>query len=70
VLSGQSFGELVPFDRGFRPIRALIGLAQDPVHLYFLARDYRLHLFDLPLCLFECACGQFPKDIDQLNGIA
>jgi len=27
-------------------------------------------MFDQPLCLFEYACGLFPKDIDQLNEIA
>jgi hypothetical protein len=31
-------------------------------------------MFDQPLCLFEYACGlfpkDFPKDIDQLNEIA
>jgi hypothetical protein len=28
----------------------------------------RAHRFDLPLCLFDRACGPLPEDIDQLDG--
>jgi len=34
-------------------------------YLYFAAVTHTLPLFDQPLCLFEYACGLFPKDIDS-----
>ena len=39
-------------------------------YLHFWREINTLQMFDQPLCLFEYACGLFPKDIDQLNEIA
>jgi hypothetical protein len=35
--------------------------------LCFVAKSRMFSMFNEPLCLFECACGLLPKDIDQLN---
>jgi hypothetical protein len=39
-------------------------------YLHFWRETNTLQMFDQPLCLFEYACGLFPKDIDQWNEIA